>query len=49
MARATVTAGLIIEIYYDPKTAFFDGAQTLYFKKYEKLVEEIKIIASAVN
>ncbi len=52
MARAAVAAGadgLIIEVHYDPDKAFSDGAQTLYFKQYQKLVDEIKIIAKAVN
>ena len=29
--------------------AFSDGAQTLYVNQYEQLVDELKIIASAVN
>lgn len=52
MARASVAAGadgLIIEVHYDPEIAFSDGAQTLYIKQYEKLVTELKIIASAVG
>lgn len=52
MARASVAAGadgLIMEVHYDPDKAFSDGAQTLYMSQYEQLVEELKIIASAVN
>lgn len=52
MARASVAAGadgLIIEVHYDPEIAMSDGAQTLYVEQYEQLVEEIKIIATAVN
>ncbi len=52
MARAAVAAGadgLLIEAHYDPEIAFSDGAQTLYIEQYEKLVEELKIVASAVG
>ena len=52
MARASIAAGadgLIIEVHYDPEIAFSDGAQTLYMKQYEKLVAELKIIATAVG
>ena len=52
MARAAVAAGadgLLIEAHYDPEIALSDGAQTLYIEQYEKLVEELKIVASAVG
>ncbi len=52
MARASIAAGadgLIIEIHYDPDNAFSDGAQTLYFDQYQQIVNEVKIIATAVN
>jgi len=52
MARAAVAAGvdgLMIEIHYDPESAMSDGAQTLFFEQYLKLVDEIKIIAKAVD
>jgi 3-deoxy-7-phosphoheptulonate synthase len=52
MARAAVAAGadgLIIEVHYDPDKAFSDGAQTLYMEQYAKLVEEVRIIATAVG
>ncbi|MEE8405445.1 MAG: 3-deoxy-7-phosphoheptulonate synthase [candidate division Zixibacteria bacterium] len=52
MARAAVAAGadgLLIEAHYDPEIAFSDGAQTLYIEQYEKLVEELKIVATAVG
>ena len=52
MARASVAAGadgLILEIHYDPENAFSDGAQTLFIDQYEKLVKELKIIATAVQ
>jgi 3-deoxy-7-phosphoheptulonate synthase len=52
MARAAVAAGadgLLIEVHYDPDHAFSDGAQTLHIEQYEKLVEELKIVASAVG
>lgn len=52
MARAAVAAGadgLLIEVHYDPDHAMSDGAQTLYIEQYEKLVKELKIVASAVG
>ncbi len=52
MARAAIAAGadgLIIEVHYDPDKAFSDGAQTLYMEQYAKLVEEVRIIATAVG
>ncbi|MDF1544595.1 MAG: 3-deoxy-7-phosphoheptulonate synthase [bacterium] len=52
MARASVAAGadgLIIEVHYDPDKAMSDGAQTLYYEQYEKMMAELRIIATAVN
>ncbi|MFQ5498039.1 MAG: 3-deoxy-7-phosphoheptulonate synthase [Candidatus Zixiibacteriota bacterium] len=52
MARAAIAAGadgLIIESHYDPDSALSDGAQTLYMEQYEKLVAELRIIATAVD
>lgn len=52
MARAAVAAGvdgLIIEVHYDPESALSDGAQTLYYEQYQKLVDEITVIAKAVD
>jgi len=52
MARAAVAAGtdgLIIEVHYDPDTAMSDGAQTLFFDQYRELVQQITMIAHAVN
>jgi 3-deoxy-7-phosphoheptulonate synthase len=52
MARASVAAGadgLIIEVHYDPENALSDAAQTLYIEQYEKLVAQVKLIASAVD
>lgn len=52
MARAAIAAGadgLMIEVHYDPENALSDGAQTLYVEQYEKLVEELKIISTAVG
>lgn len=52
MARAAIAAGadgLIIEVHENPDEAFSDGAQSLYFGQYEKLVKEIETIASAVG
>jgi len=52
LARAAIAAGadgLIIEVHYDPDQAASDGAQTLFMDQYEKLVTELKIIATAVD
>jgi len=52
LARASVAAGadgLIIEVHYDPDHAASDGAQTLFMEQYDKLVKELKIIATAVD
>ncbi|NOZ61575.1 MAG: 3-deoxy-7-phosphoheptulonate synthase [Calditrichaeota bacterium] len=52
MARAAVAAGaqgLIIEVHNHPENALSDGAQSLYPEQFEKLMGEIKTIASAVH
>ncbi|MDD5455505.1 MAG: 3-deoxy-7-phosphoheptulonate synthase [Candidatus Margulisbacteria bacterium] len=49
MAKAALAAGadgITIEVHPDPKKALSDGAQSLRFDKFEKLMEDIKIIAS---
>lgn len=52
LARAAVAAGadgLLIEAHTDPDGALCDGAQTLYMEQFEKLMEELRIIAGAVR
>jgi 3-deoxy-7-phosphoheptulonate synthase len=52
MARAAVAAGadgLIIEVHNDPERALSDGAQSLYFEQFEKLMSELRMIAPAVG
>ncbi len=52
MARASVAAGadaLLIEVHHDPEKALSDGAQSLFPEQFEKLMQELKIIASAVG
>ena len=52
MARAAVAAGtdgLLIEVHNDPEHARSDGAQSLHFEQFAKLMDEIRIIAPAVG
>ena len=52
MARAAIAAGadgLLIEVHNDPEHALSDGAQSLYFEQFEKLMTELRIIAPAVG
>ena len=52
MARAAVAAGadgLLLEVHNDPEHALSDGAQSLYFDQFEKLMAELRIIAPAVG
>jgi 3-deoxy-7-phosphoheptulonate synthase len=52
MARAAVAAGadaLLIEVHCDPDKALSDGAQSLFFQQFEKLMDELRIIAPAVG
>ncbi len=52
MARAAVAAGadgLLIEVHNDPERALSDGAQSLYFDQFEKLMSELRMIAPAVG
>ena len=52
MARAAVAAGadgLTIEVHHDPEHAFSDGAQSLYPKQFERLMEELRMIAWAIG
>ena len=52
MARASVAAGadgLLIEVHPNPEKAMSDGAQSLFPEQFEKLMEELRIIAPAVS
>ena len=52
MARAAIAAGadgLIIEVHHDPDHALSDGAQSLYPKQYQELVEQIRTIAAVLG
>jgi 3-deoxy-7-phosphoheptulonate synthase len=52
MARAAVAAGadgLLIEVHNDPEKALSDGAQSLYFDQFTRLMTELRIIAPAVG
>ena len=52
MARAAVAAGcdgLLIEVHPNPDKALSDGAQSLFPEQFEKLMDQLRIIATAVN
>jgi 3-deoxy-7-phosphoheptulonate synthase len=52
LSKAAVAAGadgLIIEVHHDPKIAMSDGAQSLRPDKFKNLLDELRIIAKAVN
>ena len=52
MARASVAAGadaLLIEVHHDPDKALSDGAQSLFPAQFEKLMDELRMIAPAVG
>jgi 3-deoxy-7-phosphoheptulonate synthase len=52
MARAAVAAGadgLLIEVHPNPEKAVSDGAQTLFPEQFEKLMQELRLIAPAVS
>jgi 3-deoxy-7-phosphoheptulonate synthase len=52
MARAAIAAGadgLIVEVHNDPDHALSDGAQSLYPKQYQELVDQIRTIASVLG
>jgi 3-deoxy-7-phosphoheptulonate synthase len=52
MARAAVAAGadgLLIEVHHDPDKATSDGAQTLKPEQLSELMDQIRIVASAVG
>jgi 3-deoxy-7-phosphoheptulonate synthase len=52
MAKAAVAAGadgLLIEMHPNPDKAVSDGAQSLFPEEFEKLIEELRVIAPAVG
>ena len=52
MARASVAAGadaLLIEVHCDPNKAWSDGAQSLFPEQFNKLMDELRMIAPAVG
>jgi 3-deoxy-7-phosphoheptulonate synthase len=52
MARATVAAGgdgLLMEVHPNPDKALSDGAQSLFPEQFAKLMDELRVIASAVG
>ena len=52
MARASVAAGadvLLIEVHHDPDKALSDGAQSLYPKQFQELMDTLRMIAPAVG
>jgi len=52
MARAAVAAGadgLLLEVHNDPEHAASDGAQSLFFEQFDKLMAELRMIAPAVG
>jgi 3-deoxy-7-phosphoheptulonate synthase len=52
MARAAVAAGadgLLIEVHPDPDRALSDGAQSLRPEQFEELMQQLRMIASAVG
>ena len=52
MARAAVAAGadgLLVEVHHDPEHALSDGAQSLWPRQFQELMEQLRIIAQAVD
>ena len=52
MGRAAVAAGadgLIVEVHHDPPRAMSDGAQSLYPDQFAKLMDEVRVVASAIG
>ena len=52
MARAAVAAGadgLLVEVHHDPDHALSDGAQSLKPEQFDEMMQQIRIIASAVG
>ncbi|MBR2029493.1 MAG: 3-deoxy-7-phosphoheptulonate synthase, partial [Clostridia bacterium] len=52
MSLAAVAAGadgLIIEVHNNPKTALCDGAQSLDFPMFEKLMHKVNVLKECVD
>ena len=52
MARAAIAAGadgLIVEVHPDPNHALSDGAQSLYPEQFRELMDQIRVIAKAID
>jgi 3-deoxy-7-phosphoheptulonate synthase len=52
MARAALAAGadgLLIEVHPDPERALSDGAQSLYTDQFAQLMDDLRVIATAVG
>ena len=52
MARAAVAAGadgLLMEVHHDPDHALSDGAQSMYPEPYAELMQQLRMIATAVG
>jgi len=52
MARAAIAAGadgLIVEVHPDPTHALSDGAQSLYPEQFGELMDQIRVIAKAID
>jgi 3-deoxy-7-phosphoheptulonate synthase len=52
LSMASVAAGadgLIIEVHHEPEKALSDGAQSLKPKKFDELMERIRLIAKAID
>ena len=48
-AVAAGADGLIVEVHYDPDRAWSDGAQTLNFDQYEKLMAQLAAVGGALG
>jgi len=52
MARAAVAAGadgIMVEVHPNPEKALSDGAQSLYPEQFNRLMQELRLIASAID
>ncbi len=52
MARASVAAGadgLLVEVHPDPDRALSDGAQTLHPAQFEEMMQQVRLIATAMG
>jgi 3-deoxy-7-phosphoheptulonate synthase len=52
IAKAAVAAGadaLMVEVHPDPASAWSDGAQSLTFARFEKMMNELRPVAEAVG